>query len=49
MMQTQVKSWGNSQGVRIPRELLKEADIAIDDMLDVKVSNGVIILTKPFK
>ncbi len=47
-MQTQVKTWGNSQGVRIPRELLKEADVAIDDMLDIKVSNGVIILAKPF-
>ena len=48
-MQTQVKKWGNSQGIRIPKEVLQEADIAVDDMLDVKVSNGVIMLVKPFR
>lgn len=49
IMQTQVKKWGNSQGIRIPKEVLQEADIAVDDMLDVKVSNGVIMLVKPFR
>ena len=48
-MQSQVKKWGNSQGIRIPKEVLQEADIAVDDMLDVKVSNGVIMLVKPFR
>ena len=28
---------------------MQEADIAVDDMLDVKVSNGVIMLVKPFR
>ena len=46
-MQTQVKAWGNSQGIRFSKEVLKEADVAVDDILDVKVSNGVIILVKP--
>lgn len=49
IMQTQVKTWGNSQGIRIPREVLQEADIAVDDMLEIKVSNGVIMLVKPFR
>lgn len=49
IMQTQVKTWGNSQGIRLPKEVLQEADIAVDDMLDVKVSNGVIMLLKPFR
>ena len=48
-MQTQVKAWGNSQGIRISKEVLKEADVAVDDILDVKVSNGVIMLVKPFR
>ncbi len=48
-MQTQVKTWGNSQGIRLPKEVLQEADVNVDDMLDVKVSNGVIMLTKPFR
>ncbi len=48
-MQTQVKTWGNSQEIRIPKEVLQEADIAVDDILDVKASNGVIMLVKPFR
>jgi len=48
-MQTQVKTWGNSQGIRIPKEILQEADVVIDEILDIKVSNGVIMLFKPFR
>jgi antitoxin MazE len=48
-MQTQVKAWGNSQGIRIPKEALTEANMSVDDILDVSVSNGVIMLTKPFR
>ena len=48
-MQTQVKTWGNSQGVRIPKEALQEASFSVDDILDVKVSNGMIMLIKPFR
>ena len=48
-MQAQVKSWGNSQGIRIPREVLQEAGISIDEILDINVKNGVIILEKKFK
>ncbi len=47
-MQAQVKAWGNSQGIRISKDTLKEANILVDDVLDVKVSKGQIILTKPF-
>lgn len=48
-MQTQVKIWGNSQGIRIPKEVLQEAAISVDDVLDVRVSNGMIMLVKPFR
>ena len=48
-MQAQVKTWGNSQGIRIPKEVLQEADFSVDDVLDVKVSNGMIMLVKPFR
>lgn len=48
-MQAQVKEWGNSQGVRLSKEILKSAGIDIDDVLDVTVSNGVIVLAKPFR
>ena len=48
-MQAQVKEWGNSQGIRIPKEVLKRAGIALDEMLDVTVSDGIITLTKSFR
>ena len=48
-MQVQVKPWGNSQGIRISRELLQEANVGINDILDVKVSNGKITLVKSFR
>ena len=43
-MQLQVKAWGNSQGIRISKDILQEANISIDDVLDVKVANGMICL-----
>lgn len=48
-MQTQVREWGNSQGIRLPKEILKNAGIAINEVLEVSVSNGVITLAKPFR
>ena len=36
-MQTQVKAWGNSQVIRLPKEILQEANVEINDMLEVKV------------
>ena len=46
MMQTQIKSWGNSQGIRISKDTLQEAGLNLDDVLDVTVSNGMITLVK---
>ena len=48
-MQTQVKAWGNSQGIRIPKEILQDAGIALNEILDITVKNGVITLVKTFK
>ena len=48
-MQAQVKTWGNSQGIRISKEILKAANIKLDDILDVKISEGMITLVKPFR
>lgn len=48
-MQTQVKKWGNSQGVRLPKEVLEMAGFSLNDVLNVNVSNGVIMLTREFK
>lgn len=46
-MQAQVKAWGNSQGIRLSKDILQSAGISLDEILDVSVSNGVITLVKP--
>ena len=47
-MQAQVKEWGNSQGIRLSKEVLKSAGIELNEILEVSVANGVITLRKPF-
>ena len=48
-MQVQVREWGNSQGIRLSKEILKNAGIELNEVLDVSVSNGVIVLAKTFR
>lgn len=45
-MLAQVKAWGNSQGIRIPQEILKEIRIKTNDFLEIEVVNDEIILRK---
>ena len=47
-MQVQLKPWGNSQGIRLPQSLLKEANIQPNDSLEVRLDGSSIILTKAF-
>jgi len=48
-MQVQVKEWGNGQGIRLSKGILKSAGITLNDILDITVSNGIITLSKPFR
>lgn len=48
-MIAKLKTWGNSQAIRIPKELLKETSITEDDILEIEVSGGSIIIRKQFK
>ena len=45
-MLAQVKAWGNSQGIRIPQEILKETKIKTNDFLEIEVVNDEIVLRK---
>lgn len=45
----QVKSWGNSQGIRLSKELLESAGIKLNDYLNIEVQNGMIVLSKSFR
>ncbi len=48
-MVTQVKAWGNGQGIRFSKELLDELGIHQNEYLQIKVVNGDIVLSKTFK
>lgn len=48
-MITQVKTWGNSQGVRLSKEILESAGIHNDDLLSIELIDGNIVLKKTFK
>jgi antitoxin MazE len=43
-MVTKVQKWGNSQGLRLSRQLLEEAQISVGDDVDVAVHEGVIVV-----
>lgn len=44
-MTTKVQKWGNSQGLRLPRHILEDANISIGDDVDVSVKGGEIIIS----
>jgi antitoxin MazE len=44
-MITKVQKWGNSQGLRISKELLANADLAVGDTVEVAARDGVLIIT----
>lgn len=48
-MQVRVRQWGNSQGIRIAKDILKKANIEMNDVLDIEVSEGKIVLLKAFR
>ena len=45
-MTVQVKTWGNSQGIRLSKELLALAGIQNNDILDIELVEGNIVLKK---
>ena len=43
-MITKVKKWGNSQGLRIAKQVLEDACIMIGDEVDVTARDGAIVI-----
>ena len=37
MGQVAIRSWGNSQGIRIPKDILDKMQLKISDVLDIKL------------
>ena len=44
-MQTQVKAWGNSQGIRIPKNILEKLGLHVSDTLQIEVNAPTIIIS----
>jgi len=47
-MVTKVQKWGNSQGLRFPKALLKDANVKVGDTVQVSVKDQKIII-EPLK
>jgi antitoxin MazE len=43
-MVTKIQKWGNSQGLRLGKQVLEEARIAVGDSVDVAARDGVIVI-----
>lgn len=48
-MITKLQKWGNSQGVRIPKEILNEISINEGDNVDVSTNGDSIIIRRIYK
>ena len=44
-MTTKVQKWGNSQGVRLSKQVLAEANIDVGDAVDIEVRDGTVVVT----
>ena len=44
-MITKVQKWGNSQGVRLSREILSNIEIQVGDSVNLSIREGTLIVT----
>jgi antitoxin MazE len=44
-MITRIQKWGNSQGLRLSKNLLSDADIEVGDAVEVSVLRGALVVT----
>ena len=45
-MTAKIQKWGNSQGIRLARHILEDADISIGDEVEIIVGEGQIVVKK---
>ena len=44
-MLAKIQKWGNSQGLRLTKNLLTEAQLGVGDEVDIRVKDGIMIVT----
>ncbi|MEA2048912.1 MAG: AbrB/MazE/SpoVT family DNA-binding domain-containing protein [Campylobacterota bacterium] len=47
-MTATISSWGNSQGLRFPKDIMKELHLSIGDKMKIVIENNKIVL-EPIK
>ena len=45
-MNSSIRAWGNSQGIYIPKKILKEAAMELNEAVELKVVDGGIMICK---
>lgn len=48
MDQVALRAWGNSQGIRIPKNIIERLDLKVSDVLNIEIENDAIVLRKQF-
>lgn len=43
-MLAKIQKWGNSQGLRLPKNLLLDAQLNVGDEVDISVKEGIMIV-----
>ena len=43
-MHTKIQKWGNSQGLRLAKNVLEDAHLGVGDEVDVAVRDGIIVV-----
>ena len=44
-MLAKIQKWGNSQGLRLTKNLLTDAQLGVGDEVDISVKDGIMIVT----
>jgi len=44
-MLAKIQKWGNSQGLRLAKNLLSDAQLEVGDEVDISVKDGIMIVT----
>lgn len=48
-MYTTIQKWGNSQGIRIPKQILEELELSESDRVEIERQQDAIIIRKAAK
>lgn len=43
-MVTRIQKWGNSQGLRLSKNLLEDACLSVGDDVNITINNGLIVI-----